>query len=75
MDTLQQVLKDGGEGVVLRQPGSVYIHGRSDSLFKLKVMSTSLFFVSLSLSLPLLRLLLFYLLLMADRLREGIKKR
>ena len=37
MDSLQQVIKDGGEGVVVRQPASFYEHGRSESLFKLKV--------------------------------------
>lgn len=34
---LKQVLEDGGEGVVLRKPGSVYEHGRSSSLLKIKV--------------------------------------
>ena len=34
---LQQVLADGGEGVVLRKPASQYEHGRSTNLIKLKV--------------------------------------
>ena len=42
LDSLTQVIKDGGEGVVVRLPASYYEHGRSESLFKLKV-SFSLF--------------------------------
>lgn len=34
---LQETLKDGGEGVILQAPGSVYEHGRSADLLKLKV--------------------------------------
>lgn len=36
-DSLQSLLKEGGEGIVLRKPSSLYEHGRSPSLFKLKV--------------------------------------
>ena len=35
--TLQQVLKSGGEGLILRGPHSLYTAGRSDSFYKLKV--------------------------------------
>jgi ATP-dependent DNA ligase len=31
------VLEGGGEGVILRKPGSLYENGRSSSLIKLKV--------------------------------------
>lgn len=31
------ILKENGEGIVLRKPFSDYEHGRSSSLFKLKV--------------------------------------
>lgn len=34
---LQETLKDGGEGVILQAPGSVYEQGRSADLLKLKV--------------------------------------
>ena len=41
------MISTGGEGVVLRRPGSPYVHGRNDHLFKLKVVSASylLYFV------------------------------
>eukprot|EP00026_Physarum_polycephalum_P001003 Phypoly_transcript_01004.p1 GENE.Phypoly_transcript_01004~~Phypoly_transcript_01004.p1 ORF type:complete len:1224 (-),score=188.92 Phypoly_transcript_01004:75-3746(-) len=32
----QEIIADGGEGVILRQPKSVYEHGRSEYLLKLK---------------------------------------
>lgn len=31
------VVRDGGEGIVLRRPRSRYIHGRSSDLLKIKV--------------------------------------
>lgn len=34
--TLQAVLKKGGEGIMLRQPGSLYENARSDTLLKVK---------------------------------------
>mmetsp|Transcript_42285 Transcript_42285/g.82999 ORF Transcript_42285/g.82999 Transcript_42285/m.82999 type:complete len:881 (-) Transcript_42285:66-2708(-) len=34
--TLQHVLKKGGEGLMLRQPGSAYVSARSDTLLKVK---------------------------------------
>ena len=34
---LQIVLEEGGEGLVLRKPKSIYEQGRSASLLKLKV--------------------------------------
>ena len=36
---IQHIISDGGEGVILRRPRSIYLHGRSDSLIKLKVCS------------------------------------
>lgn len=33
----QGIIQEGGEGVVLRRPYSGYIHGRSSSLVKFKV--------------------------------------
>jgi len=33
---LQKVMSMGGEGLMLRQPGSKYAHGRSDTLLKVK---------------------------------------
>ena len=35
--TLDQIIKKGGEGVMLRKPGSLYESGRSNSLLKVKV--------------------------------------
>ena len=35
--SVNRIITDGGEGVILRKPGSVYEHGRSTSLVKLKV--------------------------------------
>jgi DNA ligase-1 len=34
--TLHEIIKLGGEGVMLRKPGSRYIHGRSPTLYKVK---------------------------------------
>lgn len=34
---LEEVMEDGGEGVIVRQPHSFYVRGRSHSLWKLKV--------------------------------------
>jgi DNA ligase-1 len=34
---LQRIVEDGGEGVVLRKPNSMYESGRSDTLYKCKV--------------------------------------
>jgi ATP-dependent DNA ligase len=34
---LEMVWNDGGEGVVLRSPKSLYINGNSDDVVKLKV--------------------------------------
>ena len=34
---LQSVIDDGGEGAILRKVGSLFEHGRSTSLIKLKV--------------------------------------
>lgn len=44
---LKEVMERGGEGVILRAAKSLYEHGRSDSLLKLKVfllLSSLLFF-------------------------------
>jgi hypothetical protein len=38
-NALRHVLEDGGEGVILRLPLSLYLPGRSDALVKLKVFS------------------------------------
>lgn len=34
---LEEIIKDGGEGIVLRRPRSAYVQGRSELLVKLKV--------------------------------------
>jgi ATP-dependent DNA ligase len=34
---LENILKDGGEGAIVRKPASTYEHGRSLSLVKIKV--------------------------------------
>jgi hypothetical protein len=34
---LEHIMKDEGEGVILREPRSIYFRGRSPSLIKLKV--------------------------------------
>ena len=34
---LSEVVKGGGEGLVLRAPGSLYVAGRNDSILKVKV--------------------------------------
>jgi ATP-dependent DNA ligase len=34
---LQHIVEGGGEGVILRKPNSIYLPGRSTSLFKFKV--------------------------------------
>ena len=49
---IQVIVPDGGEGIILRKCGSLYEHGRSFSLLKLKVS----FLLSLSLSLSILSL-------------------
>ena len=36
-DSLHIVLSNGGEGVILQKAESMYEHGRSASLFKIKV--------------------------------------
>lgn len=38
MALLQKIIDDGGEGVILRSPKSPYVNGRSDKLWKLKVL-------------------------------------
>lgn len=38
-DTLQHIIDNGGEGVILRKPKSLYEGGRSTSLIKLKVLN------------------------------------
>lgn len=35
-EVLDEVTSEGGEGLMLREPGSVYIHGRSRTLLKVK---------------------------------------
>jgi ATP-dependent DNA ligase len=57
METLQSIAGQGGEGLILRKPQSLYISGRSDSLVKFKVfLHSRLFFSSVSslLVLPLI---------------------
>lgn len=34
---IKSILKDAGEGVIIRKPNSLYEKGRSTNLFKLKV--------------------------------------
>ena len=34
---IQMVIDDGGEGIIVRKVGSLYEHGRSKELLKLKV--------------------------------------
>lgn len=34
---LKNIIQDGGEGVILRKKGSLYEHGRTTNLLKLKV--------------------------------------
>ena len=36
-EMIEGVLDDGGEGVILRKVGSLYEHGRTTALIKLKV--------------------------------------
>lgn len=36
---LREIIKNGGEGVMIRRPNSLYQNGRSLSLFKIKVCS------------------------------------
>ena len=38
---MEDVVSEGGEGMVARKPKSVYEHGRSQLLFKIKVSSSS----------------------------------
>ena len=40
-DMVEDVVSEGGEGMVARKPKSVYEHGRSQLLFKIKVSSSS----------------------------------
>eukprot|EP00026_Physarum_polycephalum_P001173 Phypoly_transcript_01174.p1 GENE.Phypoly_transcript_01174~~Phypoly_transcript_01174.p1 ORF type:complete len:997 (+),score=112.19 Phypoly_transcript_01174:34-3024(+) len=35
-NSLQSIIKEGGEGVIMRKPASFYVHGRSTDLMKLK---------------------------------------
>lgn len=49
--TLRQIIGDGGEGVILRRPKSLYEHGRTPNLMKLKVPPPPLF-IPPSLPLP-----------------------
>lgn len=37
LQAVRALVEAGGEGVVLREPKSEYIHGRSDSFTKFKV--------------------------------------
>lgn len=39
----KELIRDNGEGIILRKPGSFYEHSRSSNLLKLKVL---LFFLS-----------------------------
>lgn len=39
--SLRSVINEGGEGVILRKPHSLYEHGRSTSLLKFKVLLIS----------------------------------
>ena len=50
---LEMIIDDGGEGVILRCPESVYAHGRSSNLVKLKVITLAVFLVLLSRPFPL----------------------
>ena len=38
--SLQNILEHSGEGIILRERGSTYEHGRSRSLIKLKVIKS-----------------------------------
>jgi ATP-dependent DNA ligase len=40
---VQEVIEDEGEGVIMRKVGSMYEHGRSPNLIKLKVSFIILF--------------------------------
>ena len=44
MNSLQQVIEGGGEGVILRRPHSLYLPGRSSHLIKFKVCRDACFF-------------------------------
>lgn len=35
--SISNILEDGGEGIILRKPNSLYEHGKSQQLIKLKV--------------------------------------
>lgn len=37
------ILETGGEGTILRKPNSQYLHGRSEFLYKFKVLSIFMF--------------------------------
>lgn len=39
-EDLGELLQDGGEGIILQKPGSVYEHGKTQSLLKIKVHPT-----------------------------------
>ena len=41
----RNIIRDGGEGVIMRKPGSPYEHGRNESLVKLKVYLYYLFII------------------------------
>ena len=49
---LEFIAQNAGEGVILRKPSSVYEHGRSSSLVKVKV--SHLFYLFIFFILPLL---------------------
>jgi ATP dependent DNA ligase domain len=49
---VQNIINDGGEGVILRKPKSIYENGRSSTLIKLKVFLFPLPLSSLSPALP-----------------------
>lgn len=36
-EDLGELLQDGGEGIILQKPSSVYEHGKTQSLLKIKV--------------------------------------
>lgn len=36
---MESIIEDDGEGIILRKPNSIYEHGRSNNLFKLKVIN------------------------------------
>ena len=36
-DLLEKIISDSGEGIILRMPKSIYQHGRSNLIWKVKV--------------------------------------